>query len=277
MARGSGLRGGGELFAGQPHTDWPEDRGRRHATATQAMTQCVSAPRKPAANGTHWPAQPRGGFVVGQPFQIAEDDWCAKFLGKPADLLVENLSPIVRLDRGLGLSRFDRRGGLCRHARAAVTNATADCGDPGTRSDPQRDSVKPACDRISVANCAGPVGQYQKNGLDSIMNIVRIIESLVADAQDHGPVPHHQNLECKLSGRVAAGDKPRQQLTIAQPGAGSGAEEHLERLAENSDCSAGHDCGFSDLLGSYLFHSAPEKVRAIQNSYRPAKKNYDPK
>ena len=68
---------------------------RRHAAAGQPVAQLLARPGQPRLDRPDRAAQPLGGLLVGQAFQVAEHDRQPEPIGEPAQLLVE-LGPGLR-------------------------------------------------------------------------------------------------------------------------------------------------------------------------------------
>jgi hypothetical protein len=73
----------------------------------------------------------------------------------------------------------------------------------------------------------GLAGQDEEDGLEYVLGMMPVAHELVADAQDHGPVPSHQSGEGDFTGGIAAGGKPLEELSVGHPGNRAAAEERL--------------------------------------------------
>jgi hypothetical protein len=60
--------------------------------------------------------------------------------------------------------------------------------------------------------------------------MVSVAHELVADAQDHGPVPCHQGGEGSFTSGITADGKPLEELSVGEPGDGFAIEERCNLL-----------------------------------------------
>ncbi len=170
---------------------------------------------------------------MGQALEVAENDRSAIFLRQAVDLLVDDRGAVIAVDRGgVRRCRPHRRDGPGRFDGPTVADPSTDRGNPGPRGDPDRDSVKPAPDRILLADRPGPARQDQERRLERVVHVGGIVQDATADAQDHRPVPLDQDLKRLLAPLVPTHPEPFDQLSVGQPRAGPRAEEDLEMVAQ---------------------------------------------
>ncbi|HEY7310191.1 MAG TPA: hypothetical protein VH643_12585 [Gemmataceae bacterium] len=62
-------------------------------------------------------------------------------------------------------------------------------------SDPERDAVQPAADRVLLLNRDGLPVEHQERGLAGVFGVVQVLQHAAAHAQDYRPVPPDQRRE----------------------------------------------------------------------------------
>ncbi len=155
---------------------------------------------------------------------------------------MDYLGAVITFNRRCGiLVRDDRRDGLCRPDGSSVADVTPDRGDSGPRSHTHCDSVQPAPDRLTVADRNRSPSQNQEDGLEGVVNIVRVVEHVAAHAHHHRPVPRHQGFKSQIARLVTTGQETLEQLPIGHAGIGPNAEEHLHVVGEQLGRCVGHD------------------------------------
>ena len=126
--------------------------------------------------------------------------------------------------------------------------------DLGPHRDAECNAVEPARERIARSDRCALSEQDHEDGLKRVVNVSRVSKRGETDADDHRPVPPHEQFECRL---VARRQEPLQERTVAQVADPPGAEERLEVLR--------------DLAGGFERH-APEtlwKLEAVVGSAAP--------
>ena len=63
--------------------------------AREPVTEPLSCPRQSALDGADWPAEVTRGLLVGISLEVAEDHGRPESLGKPVDLLVQQVPQVV--------------------------------------------------------------------------------------------------------------------------------------------------------------------------------------
>ena len=88
------------------------------------------------------------------------------------------------------------------------------------RRDPGGDSVKPARNRVAVADRGRAPGQHQESRLERVIRIMAIVHQRSAEPPHHRPVPLDQDLERRLRIRVItvaiSGHEPIEKLAVGQ-------------------------------------------------------------
>ncbi len=82
--------------------------------------------------------------------------------------------------------------------------------------------MEPGPQYVAIADRPGLLDQDQEGGLESVGDVVRVIEHAPADAQHHRPVPMEDRLEGR---RVAMCQEALQELSLAQARDGPSVEE----------------------------------------------------
>ena len=117
----------------------------------------------------------------GQSFQMAEHNWLSVSLWKSRDLLVQR-------SQMLGVSvryRGTRRREL---ASASLMKLPRDRRISRPSGHTQRDSKEPTGQRVALSDRTCSAQEHQERGLEGVLGVVRIVEHLPANVQDHGPV-----------------------------------------------------------------------------------------
>ena len=218
-------QGGGDRLDRRGLRDGRQHSRGSQAPADQPRPESVTGPRQPAANRADRPSQPFGGLLMGEPFQMAEDDRRPVFLRQPAHLLFQHLPEVQRLLDGGGPAV----GRPSRHLRAAsLVPAPTGRGGPRIGRDPQGDPVQPTGHRVAIADRAGPLDQDQERRLEGILRVVEVTQGAPADAHHHRTVPFDQGIE-RRPGRLATpGREPLQELAVGEVADGP----HLEQPQE---------------------------------------------
>ena len=71
--------------------------------------------------------------------------------------------------------------------------------------------------------------------------MVPVAQELMAEAQDHRPVPSHQGGEGGFAGGIAASVKPLEELPVGQPGDGA-AIKKSDSICRTTDGDAATPC-----------------------------------
>ena len=199
---------------------------------------------------------------MSEALEVAEDNRSAVFVRQPAHLLMHDLGALILFGPRLAVSPWTgRRQGLGDLVRPAVSDAPADRPEPDPGRHPHRDAMQPASDRFPVADRAGPAGQDQKDSLKCVVDILRVVKDVPADAHNHRSMPGHQGFERQLASLVAASHEAREQLPVAQSDTRAGPEKRLELLGKPSGRRLGFTAG-PLLVKVVLNYSAPESGSA---------------
>jgi len=199
----------------------------------QSLPKAGSCPSQPAPHGADRAAEPASGLVVGQPFQVTEDDWRSERARQPGQFLVEHVPKLV-LAVVFGRSIRDDLGPI--QPRHLVEMPTGRAGSRPDR-DPMGNSVQPVAHEVAVADRTRAPNQDEESGLEGILDVLIVTENSSANTQDHRPVPRHQGGERHL---VALGDEPLEQLALTQPSNGSAVENAVQLFQDGTGVMA-HD------------------------------------
>ena len=182
----------------------------RQASACEPGSQQVTRPGEPALDRPDRPFEEGGHLLVRLPLQVAEDDGLAIFLGESADLLMQHgpeLVPcgVVVVTRG-------------QHRRALPFPSVTP-GRVGLRSYRRAVGhlVEPVPQHLAIADRPGLADEQEERGLEGVLRVLRLVEHVPADAEDHRPMPPDEHLEGGLRLRGQSVQEPRQQLAIAHP------------------------------------------------------------
>jgi hypothetical protein len=129
--------------------------------------------------------------------------------------------------------KIGRRATLCMSFVAASPYRRT----PSLERQAISDSVKPISDRLLTTQPVRLANQQQKRGLEHILDISRLRQQTLADAQDHRPMPAQQRGKCAL---VSLSRKTLQQLSIRQALRGLTLRQFTDMLQEKG-CRARHD------------------------------------
>ena len=91
--------------------------------------------------------------------------------------------------------------------------------------DSQRDAVKPVRKSASITQRGRFANQDQEDGLEGVIDVVRIKKPAAADAEDHRAMARQDFLECGL---VALRKETLEQLALTQAGERAGTEKRLQ-------------------------------------------------
>jgi hypothetical protein len=152
-----------------------------------------------------------------------------------------------RLD-DLGL--VGRQGLLANVAPSSVS--------PGPDGDAVGDAVDPVTKEPTVTNRFRTIDQYQKRRLESIFDVVLVVEDATAYAEDHPTVTRHERRKCHL---VAFNDKSFQKFVIIQARNCPLIEDPIQ-LAQDDPRIAAHERLPPHVDGLFTLHSA---LGAISN------------
>jgi hypothetical protein len=72
-------------------------------------------------------------------------------------------------------------------------------------------TIQPIAQQFALSDGSSLADQNQENGLESILDIVRVAEHATAHAQNHRPMSMHESLE---SGFIPAGEETLQKLSV---------------------------------------------------------------
>ena len=182
----------------------------RQASACQPGSQQVTRPGEPALDRPDRPFEEGGHLLVGLPLQVAEDDGLPIFLGESADLLVQHGPELVPGDVVVVTRGQHRR---------ALPFPSVTPGRVGLRSNRRAVGhlVEPVAQHLAIADRPGLADEQEERGLEGVLGVLRLVEHVPADAQDHRPMPPDERLEGGLRLRGPTVQEPRQQLAIASP------------------------------------------------------------
>nr|WP_237170745.1 hypothetical protein [Paludisphaera borealis] len=158
-----------------------------------------------------------------KPLEAAKDDGEALDVAESVDFLIEDrsqLGVICAVD-GFRGDLFDHRFLL----RPAAVGALA--RPPG---DPARDPVKPAAERLAIANRPRATGKNEKRGLERVFREMRVGENPPAGAKHHRPVPLHQLGERRLGAGDLASLESVQKRPVRQAAERAGVKQRFHLL-----------------------------------------------
>ena len=237
-SRGAGRRGGRPRLAGPPA---PSARrpgrgpgrptpsrtvGTRSASGAtntpptgQPLAEQFPPAGQPVRHRARRAAEPAGGVLVRQPFQVAQDERRPVLLRAAGRLPRRGRPELVPRGAPIGAGRPAREA-----RRLCGEGGRRAAGGPGLDGGPVGDPVEP------VAR-AGPAGRWsaafadqdEEGGLERVLGVVGVAEDAAADAQHHRPVPADERGE---RGLVAGVEEPAEQFGVGRTGAvggGSGA------------------------------------------------------
>ena len=118
------------------------------------------------------------------------------------------------------------------------------------------DAVDPVTQEPTVTDRLRTVDQYQKRGLESILDIVLVVEDAAAYAEDHPAMTRHQRRKCHL---VAFNDKPFQKLIVVQSRNCPLVKDAIQ-LPQDDPRIAAHERVPPDFDRLITFHSAPGPI-----------------
>ena len=128
----------------------PEHAGRQgDPPPGQPGLQLGPAPRQAALERPEPPAEPVGGLLLGEPFEVTEDQGRAERLGQSAEFFMQFGAAFAGLDRPARVGP-DRAPGLHLDP-PSLPSPPPDGGRTSLGRDPDRDAVQPARDRGRVA------------------------------------------------------------------------------------------------------------------------------
>ncbi len=206
-------------------------RGGCHPAPDESIAQPLAAFGQPVIEGRRGAVQPARGVLVGQPFQVAEDDRQAMTVGQPVDLVVEDRAHI-EIEPGPGPIGYVH----CRGLRL-VSSPPFPIDVPLHRRAIGR-AVQPAAQGVARVDRGRFAGQDEERGLEGVFHIVVIAQDRAAGRCDHRPVPRHQGLEGRS---VVRGGVSAEEFAVAKPDRRAAAEEVAEGLQARPQCSACHD------------------------------------
>ena len=160
----------------------------------------------------------RGGLLVGQTFQVAEDHRQPLTIGQAVELLVDNRGHVGLKPRP---GRFRDGHGRCLRFMPAPPTG----GDVRLHGGAIGDAVQPAAQRVGGADRAGLPRQDEEGRLEGVLDVVLVLEDGAAGGQDHRAVTGHQRLEGGLVVRLGISG---QELAITQPDGGAVVEQVAE-------------------------------------------------
>ncbi len=135
--------------------------------------------------------------------------------------------------------------------------------DLGPGRNPPGDPEQPTGQRVAPADRTGPPGEHQERHLGGVLSIVRVVEHIVADAEDHRAVPFDQGRERDLGDPAAPGDVPLQQLGVGHPDERADLEKRPEisqagirTTGRHGTHSQSHRTSYSAFKGSKLLDNS---------------------
>jgi hypothetical protein len=122
------------------------------------------------------------------PFQVAEHQRQAIFLGQSIQLFIKNGLDLAPGDLG---GRIDRQ---CTHD-LALPDAAPFASDCEAAADPVGDAVQPGPDRAALADGASLLRQHHEGCLKDIIRVIGVLEQPSAGAVDERTVAAHQGVK----------------------------------------------------------------------------------
>ncbi len=181
----------------------------RQAAAGEPGAEQVAGTGEPPLDRPDRPPELVRDLLVRLPFEVAEDHRRSVFLGQSADLVMEHRPEFA--PRGVEL------GNRGRHLRALPFVAAAPLGvGSGSHRDPIGDLVKPASQHAAVADRSRLPREHEEGCLEGILRILMLGQDMTANAQDHGAVPAHQDLEGRLRIVLTLAQEEIEQLLVRQ-------------------------------------------------------------
>ncbi len=192
-------------------------RQRSQLEPLQSASQPLAGGGQAALDGPHRAAQDLSGLLVSAAFQVAQDHWCAKPIGKTDELRVQ--------ERFKGFPALFLTAGLRRaqHGPVSLVPPPPGRGRPGARTDPQSHAVEPARQRVTPPDRARLLRQDQECRLERILGVVVVVQDLMADPLYHRPMPLDQGREGRFS---APGHEQVEQLPVGEAGNRADLEKH---------------------------------------------------
>ncbi len=113
----------------------------------------------------------------------------------------------------------------------ALVRLPADRGNLCLGRDPEGHSVKPGTERVSDPERARLADEHQESGLEGVVDIMRVAQHSLADAEHHRPVAFSQSCESGLRRFPLSCREYFQQMLVRQAARGSQPEEctHLPK------------------------------------------------
>jgi hypothetical protein len=153
---------------------------------------------------------------MGQALQVAKYDRCAILFRQPIHLLQEGW-----LEFG---SIFVGRNGRSRRSEPTLVDLPAHRSRSLVGRDAEGYTIKPATERIGLADRTGTTCEYQKRRLKSVFDVGSIVQDTAAYTQNHRPVPVDESSKRGPARVIASAREPPKQLPIRQPRNGPRSE-----------------------------------------------------
>jgi hypothetical protein len=206
-----------------------QHRRQRHTAASQPLPQQPAGAAEAVADRGLAPAQPDGHLGAALVFQAAEDKRLAVGLGQAGDLLVQDGLDLLPLGAEAG-------GGGPRPCLLFVF-APPGGGPSCLGSHAGCHSMKPAGQRLALANGGGPPCQEQEGGLEGVLGVLLVAEPAAAQVEDHGPVPPQHRLEGRL---VVVAQEGADQFAVGPLVGGPVGGQVADVAEDRSQCCRGH-------------------------------------
>ena len=178
------------------------------APTGQAEAEPITGARQPRQHRSLRAAHLPSRRLVGQTFQVTQDERGAQLRGEAVDLVVQDGAEFCP-NECVGLRGPARLGhGLPRPLGAGAASSRS----TGMGGHAAGNPVQPGRHRLALRDRRRLANERQKRGLKGILGIFRTAEAAATGLQHHRPVPPHQQLE---GGFIATRDVTTQQLSVA--------------------------------------------------------------